>query len=147
MNKYLFTYILHFVTLLAGSLIYILFRSDTLVFFTWIEYFQNLNKFIFYLRSFTVDFATFFPLWFIYSLPDGMWVSSYIFLLLMIFDFKIKRNNSLLIFLIPIIGLLSEIGQYFGLVSGTFDYLDILLYLCCSIIPLVILKKIINYEF
>jgi hypothetical protein len=146
LNKYFFTYILHFSTLLIGSLIYIFFRSETLVLFTWIGYFENIHEFVFYLRGYTVELATYFPLWFIYSFPDGMWVSSYVFLLLMIFDFKINRNNSFLIFLIPMIGLFSEFGQYFGLVSGTFDLVDILLYLVCSLIPLIILNKIIKYE-
>jgi hypothetical protein len=146
LKKYFFTYILHFSTLLIGSLIYIFFRSETLVLFTWIGYFENINEFIFYLRGYTVELATYFPLWFIYSFPDGMWVSSYVFLLVMIFDFKINRNNGFLIFLIPMIGLFSEFGQYFGLVSGTFDIIDILLYLVCSLIPLIILKKKIIYE-
>ena len=147
MKKYFISYILHFLTLSIGSLIYIFFRSDTLVLFTWIGYFENIYEFVFCLREYTVDLATYFPTWFIYSFPDGMWVSSYIFLLLMIFDFKIKRNNIFLIFLIPIIGLFSEFGQYFGLVSGTFDFIDVLLYLVCSLIPFLILKKIIKYEY
>lgn len=147
MKKHFITYILHFLTLSVGSLIYIFFRSDTLVLFTCIEYFENIHEFIFYLREHTVELATYFPHWFIYSFPDGMWVSSYIFLLLMIFDFKIKRNNIFLIFLIPIIGLFSEFGQYFGLVSGTFDIIDVLLYLLCSLTPFIILEKIIKHEY
>ena len=98
LNKYFFTYILHFSTLLIGSLIYIFFRSETLVLFTWIGYFENIHEFVYYLRGYTVELAIYFPLWFIYSYPDGMWVYSYVFLLLMIFDFKINRNDSIFAF-------------------------------------------------
>jgi hypothetical protein len=66
---------------------------------------------------------TFVTAFIIYSLPNGLWVLSGLLLL----KTFLKYGKILIFYSIVfiIISLFYEIGQYFNIVSGTFDILDI----------------------
>tara|TARA_B100000795_G_scaffold216277_1_gene170160 strand:+ start:431 stop:805 length:375 start_codon:yes stop_codon:yes gene_type:complete len=78
------------------------------------------------------------PDWFLYSLPDGIWLFSYLSVLLLIWDNKISKHNIHWVLLIPSIAIFSEIGQLFEIVSGTFDITDLVFYLAGTILPILI---------
>ena len=69
------------------------------------------------------------PDWVVYSLPDGLWLLSY----LIIIDYIWHNSYGLMyycfIFALPVIALLSEVFQLFGVVKGVFDIIDFLFYI------------------
>ena len=63
----------HILTLTAGASIYLLFREKSLLMFDWLDiYFSFID--IEALRNSIKDLRPFLPEWFLYSLPDGLWV-------------------------------------------------------------------------
>ena len=136
-------YIGHIFTLLCGSLIYILFRTSTLKMFDWFDKLRILNI-INNLRSFTANYSNNLPNIILYSLPDGLWMFSYVSLVLYLWKNEIKNENLFWIFIIPIISIISELGQLIKIVPGTFDSSDLLMYLLGTILPFIIYRKSIT---
>lgn len=86
------------------------------------------------------------PDWFLFSLPDGLWIFSYTSLVLLIWRNKINRENFFWIAIIPILIILSELGQLFNIVPGTFDLIDVLLYSLGAILPILIFTEYLNFK-
>ncbi len=126
----------HLLTLLLGGLIYISFRTESLTMFKWFAI-ASLDTPITNLRAITLALAPNLPNWLLYSLPDGLWVFSYISLMLLIWKNKINQENIVYIFSLPLIAILSEIGQLFKIVPGTFDTIDILFYILGTFSPFI----------
>lgn len=127
----------HVFTLLLGGLIYILFRQDTLKMFSWFDNI-NLSTAISELRLLTAPFSGHFPNWFLYSLPDGLWLFSYLSVLLVVWDNVISKHNIHWLLLVPMVAIFSEIGQLFEIVPGTFDIFDLIFYLLGTVLPILI---------
>tara|TARA_B110000977_G_scaffold96214_1_gene126947 strand:- start:3075 stop:3518 length:444 start_codon:yes stop_codon:yes gene_type:complete len=127
----------NFLTLLLGGLVYISFRQDTLKMFNWFDS-VNLSEAISELRLYTLPLADFLPNWFLYSLPDGLWLFSYLSVLLVVWDNVITKHNIHWLLLVPVVAIFSEIGQLFKIVPGTFDILDLTFYLCGTVLPILI---------
>lgn len=136
-------YIGHIFTLLCGSLMYILFRTSNLKMFVWFEKLNFLNV-ISKLRSFTTNSTAQIPNVILYSLPDGLWLFSYISLVLYVWKNKINQENLFWIFIIPIISISSELGQIIKIIPGTFDFVDLIMYLLGTILPFIIYRKSIT---
>lgn len=144
MRKKLF--ILSLSSLFLGILIYLLLRVSTLRVFSWLS-FVGIDFLNSSLRTKTLNFASHIPEWFVFSFPDGLWIFSYIILMLSIWNLKISKQNIFWLIIIPFIAILSEILQIFGIISGTFDIFDLTFYLLGFISPFIILKKRIKYNF
>ena len=127
----------HLLTLILGGLIYISFRTDSLVMFKWFAA-LSLDTPIEYLRETTMTVNRLFPNWFLFSLPDGLWIFSYISLILLIWGNNINKRNLFWIFLIPFIAISSELGQLFNIIPGTFDPIDLTFYITGAISPFII---------
>ena len=106
------------IPLFIGCLIYVLFRTDTLLY----------NKLFGNFFSPIGSPKTFLQKIIIFSLPDGLWAMSYTML---IFHLRNDKTFKTLIWsiLIPVIGILSEIGQLYYLIPGTFDIIDLIMYI------------------
>lgn len=130
----------YFLPLILGGFIYIIFRTETLIMFHWFKY-LNLSNEINIIKNFKS--VHYFPNWFIYNLPDGLWIFSYTAISLEIWKHSITRQNIFWIFSIPIIAVLSEFLQLFKIVPGTFDFLDVTFYLLGTIFSFYISTKII----
>ncbi len=76
------------------------------------------------------------------SLPDGLWLFAYMFLVDAIWNGSKSISSYIFIYSLPFFALLSEFLQYFGLVPGVFDWIDVVSYLFA--IMLYILIKIIK---
>lgn len=126
----------HILTLILGGFIYISFRAESLTMFKWFAT-ASLDAPIARLRAITLTLTPNLPNWFLYSLPDGIWVFSYISLMLLIWKNKINQENIVYIFSLPLIAILSEIGQLFKIVPGTFDTIDILFYILGTFSPFI----------
>ena len=116
------------IPLFIGCLIYVLFRTDTLL------YNKLLGNFFTPIGS----PKTFLQKIIIFSLPDGLWAMSYTML---IFHLRNDKTFKTLIWsiLIPVIGILSEIGQLYYLIPGTFDISDLIMYISA---PLLIIRLV-----
>ena len=119
--------------LLTGGLIYILFRADSLLMFRWFDK-LGAGDFINSCRQHTVGQFTL-PTWVVYSLPDALWIFSFTSLMIAIWKGKFSIHSVFWVFIAPTIGLLSEIGQAFHFVRGTFDITDLTLILIASTLP------------
>lgn len=82
--------------------------------------------------------------WFLYSLPDGLWMLSYQIILTYVWKYRIK-NYGYLIFSLSVLvfTLICESLQFFGIIDGTFDIIDLIFYLISTFIGL-LYCKIIN---
>ena len=127
----------HVLTLLSGGLLYISFRQDTLKMFSWFDS-VNLSVAISELRLITLPLTDHLPNWFLYSLPDGLWLFSYLSILLAVWNNSISMHNIHWLLLVPAIAIVSEFGQLFGIVPGTFDIFDLTFYLGGTILPILI---------
>ena len=111
--------------------------------FDWIE---DYNISILNIRTLTSEYYDKLPNWFLFSLPDGLWLFSYTSLILLIWRNKIDRENFIWIVIIPILIILSELGQLLNIVPGTFDLVDILLYSLGVILPILIFTEYLNLK-
>ena len=133
----------HIATLCCGSLIYILFRSSSLKMFIWFERINILDV-IENIRNFTFIYSNNLPNFILYSLPDGLWLFSYVSLVLYLWKNELKSENLFWVFSIPLISIISELGQIFKIIPGTFDIIDLLMYVLGTILPFIIYKKSIT---
>ena len=132
--------LLSFLLLGIGGSIYLLFRPKTLLVFKWVKT-LGLNEYIDQLREMASDVALNHIT--LYSLPDGLWLASYIITVNIIVS-KQNRNNLLLwSLLLPIIAILFELLQILNIIPGVFDVYDLI----CYIVPLLIYLIYLKYEF
>lgn len=122
-----------------GGFIYILFRPKTLLMFSWFDAI-GMNGYINRLRDsvshITLNQTT------LYSIPDGLWISSYILMVNAIVSKQNKNNLLFWSFLLPTIAVLFELLQIVNLIPGVFDVFDLI----CYIIPLLIYLIYLKYE-
>jgi hypothetical protein len=124
----------------VGASIYLLFRKNTLLVFTWIEYIGGsdiilcIRDNVFFIRKYIPDFI-------LYSLPDGIWVYSGTIAFVSIW--KGNSNTPFCVFWISLLfscSIVAEILQLFGIVNGTFCLVDIVFYIlffCLALYPYV----------
>ena len=139
--KYIFHSIL---PILIGGLIYIIFRTKSLIMFQWFSY-LSLDRIV---ESFRTFGAINLPDWAIYSLPDALWIYSFTITMIILWNFKIDKNNWYWILFAPVFGISLEIAQLFGL-KGYFDIIDLLFCLGFSLVALIQIKnfKYLNIKF
>lgn len=125
--KYIQLFI-HFASILLGGLIYICYRTTDLLMFKWLNN-LNLSSAIFNFRNYAKVYKIKNSDWIIYSLPDGLWMFSFITIILYIWRNTITRKNIVWIIVMPIIALTTELSQKYHLIKGTYDSNDILAYL------------------
>lgn len=127
-----------FVALTIGGLIYIQYRSESLLMFDW---FQDLNisDFIASIRS-NSDNSNLYG-WVIYNLPAGLWLFAYMLIIDAIWGNAKNAQFMCHLFILPILAIVSELMQCLGVLPGTFDFLDLISYVCV-IILFIIIKKV-----
>lgn len=121
-----------------GGCIYIAFRSTSLQMFGWFDY-LGLHELIIAVRNLLSDIQI--PEIIRYCIPDGLWTLSYILFMDAIWSPDVKRQT-LFCGIIPIMGALSEILQYYNVVKGTFDVIDLLCYIIPYILYLILIVKL-----
>ena len=115
--------------LLIGGLIYVFFRSPEII-LNKIVYSSDLLSEIFIRISPAIQF----PNWFIFSLPDGLYVyaatSFHIYMVSKVYNAYSIKN----IFYISFYSILVEFLQLINLIQGRFDFLDIIFMISGSFI-------------
>ena len=127
---------LSLVILLLGGLIYIIFRDKSLLMFNWFDAIGIGNEIDGLRRLFQGEGIYG---WVKYSLPDGLWAFSYMFLVDAVWNGSKLISSYIFIYSLPFFALLSEFFQYFSLLPGVFDWVDVASYLF-AIILFVIIK-------
>ena len=105
-----------------GGFIYLSYRTRTLVVFDLLDS-LHLSCLVSLLRSDTDNLAE----WIKFSLPDGLWVFTYVLYIGIVYSFKTDKCK-LMVSVLPIIGIVSEFLQYARIIPGTFDVIDLLAY-------------------
>ena len=134
------------ITLSIGTLIYLLFRVSTLKVFSWLNFlgidFVNND-----LRKKSINYMPKIPDWFIFSLPDGIWIFSYVLVMIAIWNFTLNKKSIFWMTIIPLVAIFSEIFQIFDFIPGTFDFVDLSFYILGFILPFIIFKKHFNFKY
>lgn len=110
--------------------------------FEWVDY-LHLTTYIEWLRAYGSGLNYTPSRFTLYSLPDGVWVHSMTATYLSIWKEDYKKGL-VWILLGLLLGVGSELGQLFGLVSGVFDLQDVFAYVLFFIIGGVIQVTINN---
>lgn len=136
-NKYTF-YFYCLLPVLFGGIIYF-FRETNIRLFTWLENFTRINTdILWYFRESARGLNL--PNWLIYNLPDGLWQFALCNGIILIW--KKDRGNLIVAFIMSSsLGLTLEIFQYFQIISGTFDIVDIFFYLLGALLSLLTFRK------
>lgn len=135
LKKRIITILLSFSTLLIGGGLYLMCRSERLVMFDWCKAI-GIYPLIQQLRP-----KGNFDSWLVYSLPDGLWLFSYIILMGAIWAFDIRKSLLCSAPLI-VIAIGSELLQLPHIVRGTFDVIDLLCYIAGSVSGIFYIKKL-----
>jgi len=126
--------------LLFGIAIYLLWRSSSLRVFHWLSAIGLLDP-VMFLRTLAQPVAVSIPAWCLYSLPDGLWAYSLSSAVLITWRSHSSRWGILWFTFAATLGIASELGQYLGLVPGTFETADLLCYALGSMSPLIMLGR------
>lgn len=118
-------FLLALVLTLVGGMTYLLFRPRTLLLFYVLDAI-GLGGVVDRWRA-AVPVVTE-PEFLIYSLPDGLWVASYVLIIDGLFLSLPAATRLRWAAVIPVLGLVSEVLQLVGLVPGTFDWADLFCY-------------------
>ena len=137
-----FSIILSMSFFFVGGMIYLLFRTEKLIMFEWSEYI-GLGDYIRYLRENVAGYFLY-P-WVKYSLPDGLWVLSYMIFIGAIWKFEIRKSCFYML-LLTTISVMSELLQLFDLLNGTFDIVDLAFYISASILGILYIKLLNSYS-
>ena len=135
----IFCLIISILLFFAGGSIYVLYRSLSLRMFFW---FKELG--VYHTILSIRDAFGFYKLpdWVVYSLPDGLWMSSYIILTAQLWHKNYSNEALALPLTLPLFVNVSELMQALGLFPGTFDINDIV----CYDIPVIIYILKFVYE-
>lgn len=118
-------YVLSFVSVLLGGVIYIFLRPVKPAFFNLLGV-LGLENLVNSIRESTVPVSRNFPEWFIYTLPNGLWAFGYTLLILAIWRGSKSGIKYIWFSSIPVLIFGFELLQYTGNIRGTFALEDIL---------------------
>lgn len=111
--------------LCIGGFIYIAFRPQSIYIFQYLD-FLSLSDYVCLIREHFSDVSL--PDFMIFALPDGLWIASYILIMISIWWKRSEKQQMIFCSILPVIGISSELGQYCGFVKGTADFADIVCY-------------------
>jgi hypothetical protein len=130
----------------TGGLIYLGFRETSLLMFQWSN-FIGLESVIYDYRLFVSTVNVNWPVWFVYSMPNVLWLISGILIFDAIWYKSGYRPLLIWVGFFCSIAIFAEIFQYFGVIPGTFDLLDLLpMVFIFFVYCLIFLKRKINYD-
>ena len=126
--------------LLIGTLIYVLFRSNSILFNSWIKdsgFFTYLLKTRLLIQNSNLTLNRYL----VYNLPDGLWLFSWLNFLLIIWEFEINKTSRLVIIASFLAAISSELLQGLGFLSGTYDIFDLFAYVLAIFCVLILFKQ------
>lgn len=123
--------------MLTGGMIYVLWRPDSLVMFSWFDS-LGLRGNVDHIRELVLPYYSAFPGWVIYAMPQSLWFFSG----LLAFDcIWAARDKAIYWFYFAgfsVIALSTELGQLAGIVPGYFDGCDFAALVLAGLIALIL---------
>lgn len=128
-------YVIGTLSILIGGLIYLIFRDNNLIMFSWIKY-LGMEEYLNNIRLAYGDYSIY--TWVKYNLPSSLWLFSYLFITKGIWHSQ-SKNILYYLFLsvVPIMAFGSELLQLFSIIPGTFDSADMIGYMLALIVFLI----------
>ena len=127
-------WILSFLLIFSGGMIYILYRPENILLFRLTDS-LGVTPLIDVVRSSTSRVIL--PSFIINSLPAGLWAGAYLMMMYITTKFHTKRIRLMLALPLPIMAIILEFMQLLGWCPGTFDIYDLI----CYIVPLFVFIK------
>ena len=126
------------VALALGGLIYVRYRSESLLMFDW---FQNLGlgDLVKSIRMNATNSELF--EWVKFNMPAGLWLLAYMFMIDSVWGKEKNYVYLYFLYILPFLAITSELMQISGLLPGTFDVMDLFCYVF-AILLFVIIKKL-----
>lgn len=124
------------ILLMAGCMIYLLFRPKSILLFDIIER-LGLMEYVDTMRESSRFVAL--PGIVINCIPAFLWTSSYLIMMYCNTKFQSRKKRLLLTLPLPLCAIILEFFQLWGWCPGTFDIYDLI----CYVIPLIIFLKTI----
>ena len=124
--------VLAFVLFIAEGLLYLTFRSTELNMF---RLYEHAGPWVDSLREWGGELSL--PQWVRYSLPDGLWLLSYLLLVDAIWN-KFDRMSCVWYLSMPAVAFGSELAQMCWGFTGTYDGMDLVCYSAAVVITLII---------
>ena len=112
------------VLVLIGGMGYLLFRPTRLLIYQ-LACCTGMEPLLRQWREHTLQWDL--PEWVVYCLPDGLWSAGYVLIVSGLF--RPHPLKWLVAGIIPLVGALSELAQWMGMLPGRFDVVDIVCYL------------------
>ena len=131
------------IALLLGGLIYIFWRSETLMMFAWLEY-LGLEKFIRSMRDITLELSL--PNWVLFSLPNALWLFSGLLLFDFIWGSEASVSKLFWFSIFWMIAICTEMSQALRLIPGTFDWQDMTFIILAGFFALLLITPSIQKE-
>ncbi len=119
-------YLLTFISVFTGGMIYVLWRQDTVRFFGWLDAI-GLYPPVETIRSYSLPLYPLIPNWIVYSLPNGLWAFGYALVIVYLWRGNSSNIKYFWYATIPVLAIGWEMSQYFGLITGIFCYNDLFL--------------------
>lgn len=129
--------------LLLGLFIYLVFRDSDNPFYKWASIIGASDN-VDILKNLCSNLSL--PLWFIYSLPDGLWMFSCVLLMMTIWDYQINDDGLIWIVAAIVIGFIIEFTQMYFSKFGRFDWMDVIFLSIGAVLPLLFFKRKTNFE-
>lgn len=143
MSKY-FTYLLIPLSLILGLLIYLGWRDTSHPFYrkaVALGWASEVDQFRAGIGS------TDMPAWFIFSLPDGLWMFAFVLFMMVLWDFRFAGQGKFWILAAIITGISFEISQALTSVMGNFDWVDMAWIMVGAVLPVLLFtNKSKSYE-
>ena len=86
------------------------------------------------------------PDWYIYSMPDALWMLALTLSILLIWEFRWSMESLFWYVLAVTVGIAFEIAQVFGLIPGTFDLIDLAFVVTAGLLPILFTITTHGYE-
>lgn len=133
-NTALLQAILAVVLFLVACYIYIVYRSDDMVLYSWLHINPHCDLFE-VLRGTKIAL----PSWMIYNLPDALWLVAYLLFIDLLWE-DWSWIKICFIVAVPLFAYCIEVLQFAGIAAGTGDVLDIFSYTFALIVYWLIVK-------
>jgi len=111
--------------IVLGGFIYVAWRKDTLLIFSWFQY-LGLGSAVFRLRVLLAPFYEHIPKFILFCLAVGLWVYSLTFFMGWLWNSSSKLAFIFWVSIASVLGAGGELAQSFDIVQGYFDFSDLL---------------------
>lgn len=124
--------------ILFGGVVYILSRPNSILMFDWFNRI-GIGVDIINIRN-KIDLNNYLHSWIIFNFPAWIWSFSFTVALGIIWGYVINSETIHILLIPTVLGILSEIFQKINLINGTFDFLDIVLYVIGGLSGIFVIK-------